>query len=359
MKGTALAPNQIAALSTVDQEQKLLQVAKTQGIEPVISYAEAMTTMHKHAQGKATDEQIQRAAASELVGWRVVGDAVEALIDPKGAAAPNAKHDASRVKRDDLPINNDRIKRCRKIAHIEPFHEWIRAMREHGHELTQKATIALGSLREDAQQRVIDMLCEGVKPNVALRLAKREELAASSRELPEGSYRVIQADPPWRYGDEKGFDAYSGTAAEGHYPTMAVEEIRDLDVKNLAADNAVLFLWATFPLLPEAISVIPAWGFAYKTAFVWDKGRPNVGNYHNASAELLLVGTRGSCVPEFKGRVEQIQRIKRTGRHSEKPVSFYTLIDQLYPTGPRIELFTRGAGVAGWDTWGNEASDVA
>jgi N6-adenosine-specific RNA methylase IME4 len=147
--------------------------------------------------------------------------------------------------------------------------------------------------------------------------------------------------------------------AESHYPTMSTAELSLLDVRALAGDDTVLFCWATFPLLPDALEVIRAWGFKYKTAFVWDKGRPNFGNYHDASAELLIVATRGSGVPEIDERMRQIQTWPHPGEHSRKPEEARQMIDKLYPNGPRIELFRRGEAPAGWDVWGNEAADAA
>jgi N6-adenosine-specific RNA methylase IME4 len=207
---------------------------------------------------------------------------------------------------------------------------------------------------EDVRRRFVEKVEAGVKPTHAARELKREELADKSIELPEGQFRVIYADPPWQYGDSKGFEAYDKTAAEGHYPTMPLDDICALDVKSIAAENSVLFMWGTFPLLPDALKVIAAWGFKYKTAFVWDKQRVNMGNYHTADAELLFVATRGSCVPDADKRERQVQRIERTERHSAKPEDFRKLIDTLYPKGPRVELFRRGAAPEGWVVLGNE-----
>src|SRR5262249_2709634 len=96
----------------------------------------------------------------------------------------------------------------------------------------------------------------------------------------------------------------------------------------------------------------------YKTAFVWAKGRPNFGHYHNASAELLMVCTRGSCTPDAKHLESQVQTIERTGRHSEKPEDFRAMIDRMYPHGKRIELFRRGEAPESWEIWGNEAKVI-
>jgi N6-adenosine-specific RNA methylase IME4 len=206
------------------------------------------------------------------------------------------------------------------------------------------------------QGSVVSKIRKGAKPTQAKREVVRERLAEESEALPVGTYRVIYADPPWQYGDSKAFEQADATAAEGHYPTMPLADICSLPIEDMAADNAVLFMWGTFPLLPDALQVIRAWGFKYKTAFVWDKQRTNMGNYHTADAEMLFVATRGSCVPDAKERERQVQRVKRTGRHSEKPEHFREMIQRLYPKGSRVELFRRGKAPKGWKVWGNEAS---
>lgn len=208
-----------------------------------------------------------------------------------------------------------------------------------------------------------------IKPMVALRDQKRATLGERIAELPAGKFRVVYADPPWKYGDERtgsataigGDDSRSDSSAADKYPTMPTDKICEFTdetgrhVSDLAAHDAVLFMWATFPLLEDAMRVIPAWGFKYKTAIVWHKQRSNVGNYHDASCELLMICTRGSCPIEIDERVSQMQSIAR-GKHSAKPEEFRALVDRLYPSGPRVELFRRGVAPSGWTIWGNEAA---
>lgn len=220
-------------------------------------------------------------------------------------------------------------------------------------EATAARVQALATKRPDLLNKVAD---GEIKLPEAMRQVKREEVSKRVEALPSDKYRVIYADPPWQYNDSRaGLDDYAATAAEDHYPTMPTAAICALDVKALADDDAVLFCWATFPLLPDALDVVKAWGFKYKTAFVWSKGRPNFGHYHTADAELLLVATRGSCTPDAEKRDRQVQAVERTGKHSSKPEEFRALIDRLY-RGKRIELFRRGAAPDGWAIWGNEAA---
>jgi len=168
--------------------------------------------------------------------------------------------------------------------------------------------------------------------------------------MPDGKYRVVYADPPWSYGNT-GLEEYGH--AEGHYPSMTIAELSEMPVKDLLEDNAVLFLWVTSPLLAECFAVIKAWGFKYKTSFVWDKVKHNFGHYNSVRHEFLLVCTKGSCTPDDKTLFDSVQTIERSKKHSEKPEQFRAIIEKLYATGKRIELFARKQ-VDGWDVFGNE-----
>jgi N6-adenosine-specific RNA methylase IME4/ParB-like chromosome segregation protein Spo0J len=200
-----------------------------------------------------------------------------------------------------------------------------------------------------------------MKPTEAHRQMRRDEIGNRVAALPADKFRVIYADPPWQYNDSRaglgaGVDR-AFTAALDHYPTMSKAELAALDIESIAADDAVLFCWATFPLLEDALEVVREWGFRYKTAFVWDKQRGSFGHYHKAEAELLLICTRGSCTPDSDQREKQTQCWPRA-EHSRKPDEARTMIDRMYQHGRRIELFARGTVPEGWAAWGNEAQSV-
>jgi N6-adenosine-specific RNA methylase IME4 len=166
--------------------------------------------------------------------------------------------------------------------------------------------------------------------------------------LPRGQFDLIYADPPWSLGSPT-----SPNSPEQHYPTLPTNSIAELSVP--AADAAVLFLWAVASLLPDALAVIDAWGFTPKTNLVWVKPSIGLGNYARNRHELLLVATRGSYpTPPPHRRPDSVVEAHR-GRHSEKPICFYELIEQMYPNAQRLELFARGKARPGWTIWGNEA----
>jgi N6-adenosine-specific RNA methylase IME4 len=203
----------------------------------------------------------------------------------------------------------------------------------------------------------------GSTKNSALALAAKRarraqleaDLAARIRALPDKRYGVILADPPWRfepYSRETGMDR----AAENHYPTSPLDEIRALDVRSIAAPDSVLFLWATVPMLPQAVDVMVAWGFTYKSNFAWAKDRIGTGYWNRNQHELLLIGTRGRVPAPAMGTQRPSLIRAPVRRHSQKPDETYAIIESYYPTMPKIELHARGiVSRPGWDVWGAEA----
>jgi len=160
-------------------------------------------------------------------------------------------------------------------------------------------------------------------------------------------YNVIYADPPWKYS----FSKSDSRKIENQYPTMTCAEICEMKIP--AADDCVLYLWATAPKLLEALEVMKAWGFTYKTQAIWDKGKIGMGFWFRGQHEILLVGTRGQVSPpEQSKRTPSIYRHKR-GKHSKKPDEIRNLIKEWFPNANRLELFCREAA-EGWDVWGNE-----
>ncbi len=170
-------------------------------------------------------------------------------------------------------------------------------------------------------------------------------------------YNIIYADPPWKYKvySKKGM----GRSAEKHYPTMTIEQLMTLPVGELAADNAILFMWTTIPLLKDSFAVLRAWGFSYKSiAFVWIKQNRKsdslfwgMGYWTRANAELCILATKGSPKRVAKN-VHQVI-VSHIEEHSKKPDEARKRIVQLMGDLPRIELFARQK-TEGWDIWGNE-----
>ena len=170
------------------------------------------------------------------------------------------------------------------------------------------------------------------------------------------TYEIVLGDPPWRYANKGGQGV-----AENHYPTMSIDEICALPVADIAAENAVLFLWSTFPMLSEALRVITAWGFTYKTvAFVWLKQNRRakswfygMGFWTRGNAEVCLLATRGR--PQRQSRSVHQLIVSPIEAHSKKPDAAREKIVALMGDLPRVELFARQTA-PGWDCWGNEVN---
>lgn len=178
--------------------------------------------------------------------------------------------------------------------------------------------------------------------------------------LPPGPFGIVYADPPWNYRDT---GIRGGT--KKHYSTMTLETLCGEfahSVRQIVADDALLFMWGTYPLLPEMFLVARAWGFEYKTlAFQWVKryanGKPFIGCGHwtRSNTEGCFLFTRGKPPRRVDSGVSQvIESVPE--RHSAKPREARDRIDRLMGFGPglrRIELFARSV-TSGWTSWGNE-----
>jgi N6-adenosine-specific RNA methylase IME4 len=170
--------------------------------------------------------------------------------------------------------------------------------------------------------------------------------------LPSGLFDVLYGDPPWQLGSPA-----SRWSPEHHYETTPTPEIEALSVP--AAADAVLFLWAVSSRLPDALQVMQAWGFAYKTSLVWVKPSIGLGFWVRHRHELLLIGQRGNYpAPQASQRPDSVIEARRR-RHSQKPNEVYDLIERMYPHASKLELYARGKPRRGWTAWGNQVNNEA
>jgi N6-adenosine-specific RNA methylase IME4 len=175
----------------------------------------------------------------------------------------------------------------------------------------------------------------------AREVRKRERYAEIGKAppLPKDLFDSILADPPW----------WLSSAAD-HYPLMRTEEIAAMQVP--AAETAILFLWEVTGMRADAMAVIDAWGFTFKTEIVWVKPSIGTGNWVRNRHEKLLIATR-PATPTPSYLPDSVVEAPR-GKHSEKPKIFHELIERMYPNAQRLELFARGTVPPGWTGWGNE-----
>ena len=234
-----------------------------------------------------------------------------------------------------------------------------------GTSLDKRAELdALARLPPDEQHKLAERAKAGEKVSAKthakkiMRDAREQTLAAKQLALPNKRYGVIVADPEWRF---EPWSRHTGLdrAADNHYSTSCTEVIAARDVQSIAADDCVLFLWATGPMLPHALLIMATWGFNYKSHYVWGKDKVGTGFWNREKHELLLIGTRGNVPCPAPGTQWDSLIMAPRGRHSAKPECFLDMIEQYFPTLPKIELNRRGAPRPGWDAWGNEADAPA
>lgn len=316
----------------------LAEAAAIDEVQKIRDVAEAMRAYARQAKNRQLEID---AAEIRMRSERRLGELMQAQRESVGLAKPpgsNQYKDRVRTGPEapatlaEAGIDKHLADRARKMAAVPEakFEGLLGEWRERVHQETERVTTNL--LREGEREQ------------------KREVRVAPS--LPPGTFRLLYVDPPWRYEHVE----TESRAIENQYPTMSHEEICALRVP--AADDAVLFLWATSPKLAEAMNVIDAWGFTYRTCAVWDKEVIGMGYYFRQQHELLLVGAKGSLpVPEPSARKTSVFRVRR-GRHSEKPDVVFDVLEQMYPAfteSDRVELFSRKPR-AGWSVWGNEVA---
>lgn len=178
--------------------------------------------------------------------------------------------------------------------------------------------------------------------------------------LKQQHYGVILADHPWRFLNRSAAGEAKNPVA--HYDCMTLDEIKALPVQLLAADNCALVMWAVAPLLPEALAVMSAYGFTYKTAGAWAKQSSTgqkwafgTGYIFRSAAEFYIVGTRGE--PRIRSRSVRNLIPAPVREHSRKPDQMHSDIEKLF-AGPYVELFARQRR-PGWDAWGNQTDRFA
>ena len=214
-------------------------------------------------------------------------------------------------------------------------------------EAEQRDPARFGKLRED-----MDRTGKADGPHKRLQvMLQAEEIRAAPPPLPGGPYSVIVADPPWPY-EQRAADLTHRTA--GPYPGMPIADICKLDVRSLAADDAILWLWTTNFHMPAAFAVVEA--FRHLTILTWAKNRFGFGDRLRNQTEHAIFAVRGEPIVTLSNQSTLLSA--RVGTHSVKPAAFFRLVESLCPASRYLELFARKQR-AGWDCWGNAVAKLA
>ena len=325
----------------------LAEAVSMDEVKDIIDKAEAMRIYARQAKNTENEE---RAAIIRLRGKRRLG---EMLIEHRELGR---LHEGRPRKRNDG--KNEPLERI-KIADFGidkkfsvDLQELARLSDESYNHVEAKVA---ASIRESSLKGYKSAV--GTEEKKIRRNQKEKLLGEHQQALPNKKFGVVVADPEWRFepwSRETGMDR----AADNHYPTSCTEVIADRDVPSISAKDCVLFLWATIPMLPHALVVMAAWGFDYKSHYVWGKDKQGTGYWNFEKHELLLIGTRGKIPCPAPGTQKESLRMSRRLKHSQKPEMFLEMIESWYPTLPKIELNRRGPARKGWAAWGNESSPL-
>lgn len=327
-----------------------LRACSALGINPKFAELEA-----------ANDKSVEQSVISINLHRRHLTESQKAIIAARltNSSVGSNQHTAGAVSQrkvaEELGISVDSVQRGKKVLN-NGTPELIAAVSEGKIDISNAAKLAQLAKQDQSQLNFDDIkaIQEASKAiNKAKfesrrieRIQEIEAKRANNKPLESslGTFSVIYADPPWDY---------MGELAVG-YPCMSVQEICEMPISQISADDAVLFMWCSSSLLPEAVEVVSAWGFKFKTSAVWDKDFTGQGTYFRQGHEVLMIATKG-CVPEvpYGARPSSVLKFKRR-EHSRKPDEMYQIIDGMYPELNKIELFCRGVPVQGWAGWGNE-----
>lgn len=301
---------------------------------------------------RAGREAINAGAEMMLRAERRLGEMLGKQEKNRGAATPFHDERALALpKLQDLGISEIQSHRWQKVANVphELFEEYILVTKSQSEQDNTSYITREGLLRFYIKKKTSN---ENIVP------------------LPSGKYNVIYSDPPWKYDNQiESWGPTTGREKLMHYTGLPIEVISyytdksGREIKECFADDAVLFLWVTNPFLEEGLSLTRNWQFEYKTNIVWVKSnlkRPGSGFWVRGRHELLYICSRGSFLPEQKGKkpIGSVMNWEDTlvsdqREHSRKPEEVYKLIESMYPSGKYLELFARN-NRTGWESWGDE-----
>jgi N6-adenosine-specific RNA methylase IME4 len=216
------------------------------------------------------------------------------------------------------------------------------------HDTIRKAKLILDKASEEEKAELSRSDARLTIHALYLRL-RQQQLRTGTPVFPDGMFELIYCDPPWRFA----ITEFENRAIENHYPTLSLDELIALPVSSIAADDCVLFMWSPAAKLEEALQLVNRWGFTYRSGGVWVKNSIGMGYYFRNQHEHLLIATKGSPpTPRPENRPASVIVAPRT-QHSKKPDLVYEVLERMYPSLRKIELFARECR-KGWAAWGNQ-----
>lgn len=345
MKALASRP---VGLMKVEEARSLL--AKCKRVDEVKHIRDQAAAIEAYLRQQHASREAQNDAAEIKLHATVrLGELAAELEKSKGAAQPrggprartrNVPARASPPTLSDLGITHSQSSRWQELARI-PKEELECFIAEQRAKPDGEVTTS-GLRREHAG-----------KAKLQRKRAVADQIRAEPPPIPEGPFRVIAIDPPWRYGSRVEDASHRG---RNQYPDMSVEEICALPVAAKAhPDGCVLWLWTTNAFMRDAYRCLDAWGFQEKTILTWDKQLLGLGDWLRNITEHCILAVRGTPVVQLTNQTTLISEARR--EHSRKPEAFYALVEALCP-GSKLEMFGRESR-EGWTLWGAETEKFA
>lgn len=326
------------ALVKLDAARRML--AEVRSVPDAVHVADLATAATAYARRAKLGLEAQNDAAEIKVrAERLAGEMLRELERGQAGRPAENMSNGGRISPyaqalDDAGVSRQDASRWQKLAtfDVHRFEEMVGNIRHRREEITTAFFLRAWRREEKSDQPPAEIGLQAVRT--------LEEIADTGRK-----FGTVYADPPWLYGNQ-------GTrgATGDHYSGMTVEELAGLPISSMVADNAHLHLWTTNAFLFDCKHIMEAWGFDYKSCFVWVKPQMGMGNYWRVSHEFCLFGVRGSA--PFRSRAEMSWQQWPRGKHSAKPERMYELIERVSP-GPYLEMFARRTR-RGWSSWGNE-----
>lgn len=315
-------------------------LAEAHRIDEVKDIIDKSMAMLEYARRAKDSQMIEHATDIRLDAEQKAGRLLKEMAERgerETGGRPEKRSQGVTVKLEDLGVSKMQSSRWQKVGSLNDD------------EFEARKVVA----KRQAVSSVEATAAERAAEKKERRQERETDLGERQSALPDRRYGVILADPEWRfepYSRETGMDR----AADNHYPTSVASVIAERDVASIAAPDCVLFLWATVPMLPQALMVMQAWGFEYRSNCVWVKDRVGTGYWFRNLHEVLLVGVRGHIPAPAPGTQWDSAIEAPVGQHSAKPDEFLEMIESYFPTLPKIELNCRGVPRLGWDGWGLE-----
>lgn len=320
------------SLTLLDKAKTAIQKAAT--VDEVKDIRDRAEALRVYAKQSGESQEIQNGCAEiKLRAERRGGELLRDIDKKKNQHAGSKQQPAL----SELGIRKTDSHRWQKLASVpeREFENYLHESVESKEEITRTGALRLAKTIRRTERR------NGVKASVDGNITSDIGSIVDSKQ----KFGCVYADPPWKYGNQS-----TRAATDDHYETLTVDKICELPVSEIVAEEAHLHLWTTNAFLFDAKRVLEAWGFEYRSVFVWVKSQMGIGNYWRVSHEFMLLGVRGGLTFLDRGQTSWMEAPR--GRHSAKPEKVRRIIEKVSP-GPYLELFGRSE-IDGWTVFGNQ-----